>query len=134
MEEFCENWMKIEDFLKNSQNWPLGCAPRGMEQKIYQKVISYTNKVLLSKFGKNWRRNEDFMKNAKICPLGGTPGGAGQKFYQKAISYAEMFLLSKFDENQLSAPSPTLIIQGRVENGDIFSGKWGLFLWVEPFY
>ena len=58
--------MKMEDFLKNSQNWPLGCAPRGMENIFYQKVISYTKKVPLSKFGENWRRNEDFMKGANV--------------------------------------------------------------------
>ena len=66
-----DNWMKIEDFLKNTQNWPLGFAPRGMEQKFYQKVIPYTKKVLPSKYGENWKRNEDFMKNAKIWPLRG---------------------------------------------------------------
>ena len=72
-----------------------------MEQKFNQKVISYTKKVLLSKFGENWRRNEDFMKNAKILPLGGHPWGVGQKFYQTFTSYTKRVLMSKFGENRM---------------------------------
>ena len=93
--------MKNEDFLKNSQNWPLGGAPGSGGQKLYQEVISYAERVLLSKFGENWMKNEDFLKNAQKWPLGGAPGGGGQKFYQKVISYAERVLLAKFGEKRM---------------------------------
>ena len=70
-----------EDFLKNSQNWPLGGAPGGGGQKFYQKVISYSERVLLSKFGENRMKKKDFLKNAKNWPPGGTPEGGGAKFF-----------------------------------------------------
>ena len=68
LSKFGKNRMMNEDFLKNSQNWPLWGAPGSWGQKLYQKVISYAERVLLSKFGENWMKNEDFLKNAQKSP------------------------------------------------------------------
>ena len=66
---------------------------------FYQKVISYAERVLLSKFDENWMKIKDFLKNTHIWPLGGAHRGVGQIFYQKVISYIKRVLLSKFGEN-----------------------------------
>ena len=58
-----------------------------MEKKVYQKISSYTKKVILSKIGEDWRRKEDSMKNTKNWPLVPSrhPGGAGEKYTKKKI-------------------------------------------------
>ena len=75
-----KNRIKNEDFLKDAQNLPLGDGPKeGGWQKFYKKVISYVERVLLSKFGENRMKIEDFLKNAQNWTLGGATGGRGQK-------------------------------------------------------
>ena len=71
--------MKNEDFLKNARNLPQGGTPRAGVKIFYQKVISYVERVLLSKFGENRMKIEDFLKNAQNWTLGGATGGRGQK-------------------------------------------------------
>ena len=113
-----ENWRFSEKLPKLA----LGCAPRGMEQKFYQKVISYTKKVILSKFDENWRRNEDFMKNAKIWSLGGHPWGSVSKIlpdihfiYQEGPSVQIWW---KSDEKErFSEKRPKLALGGTPEGG-----------------
>ena len=91
--------MKNEDFLKNSQNWPLGGAPGSGGQKLYQKVLLYAERVLLSKFGENRMKKKDFLKNAKNWPPGGTPEGGGQNFFEHFSLNTVMVHLCKFRED-----------------------------------
>ena len=73
--------------------------PRGVGQKFYQKVISYAERVLLSKFGENRMKKKDFLKNAKNWPPGGTPEGGGQNFFEHFSLNTVMVHLCKFRED-----------------------------------
>ena len=66
-----------------------GASPGDSGQKFYQKFISSTKRVLLSKFGENWLTNEDFLKNAQNWPLGGTPEGGRNFFWNFFFKYRE---------------------------------------------
>ena len=72
--------MKI--FRKTPQIGHYGPTLGVRVKNFYQKVISYAEMFLLSKFGENRMKNEDFLKNAKNWPLGGAPG-AGSKILPK---------------------------------------------------
>ena len=58
----------------------LNLAPGGAGQKFYQTFISYTKRVLLSKFAENRMKKKDFLKKAQNRPPGDTPEEGGKFF------------------------------------------------------